>query len=76
MLELDHKSPWRVKLFLKIIIIIMSVIIILLAASISIALLFLVAFILSVNKGQYDDEKSPPVRMLFDEKPKAENDEA
>ncbi|HNP21970.1 MAG TPA: cbb3-type cytochrome oxidase assembly protein CcoS [Panacibacter sp.] len=52
----------------------MSVIIILLAASISIALLFLVAFILSVKKGQYDDEKSPPVRMLFDDKPKHSNE--
>lgn len=52
----------------------MSVIIILLAASISIALLFLVAFILSVKKGQYDDEQSPPVRMLFDDKPKRNND--
>lgn len=53
----------------------MSVIIILLAASISIAILFLVAFILSVKKGQYDDEKSPPVRMLFDEKPQPKDDE-
>ncbi|MEP6844426.1 MAG: cbb3-type cytochrome oxidase assembly protein CcoS [Panacibacter sp.] len=45
----------------------MSVIIILLIASISIAALFLGAFLWSVKTGQYDDEASPPVRMLFDD---------
>lgn len=53
----------------------MSVIVILLAASISIALLFLIAFLLSVKKGQYDDEKSPPVRMLFEDKPEPGKDD-
>jgi len=47
----------------------MSVIFILLIASILIAALFLGAFLWSVKKGQYDDEKSPPVRILFDDKP-------
>ncbi len=47
----------------------MSVIILLLIASISVASLFLAAFIWSVKSGQYDDEKSPPMRMLFDDKP-------
>lgn len=46
----------------------MSVIVILLIASISIASLFVVAFIWSVKDGQYDDEYSPPRRMLFDDK--------
>jgi len=45
----------------------MSVIIILLLASISVAALFLVAFLWSVKTGQYDDEISPPMRMLFDD---------
>lgn len=45
----------------------MSVIIILLIASISVAALFLAAFIWSVNSGQYDDEISPPMRMLIDD---------
>lgn len=49
----------------------MSVIILLLIASISVAGLFLGAFIWSVKTGQYDDENSPAVRMLFDEKPKS-----
>lgn len=47
----------------------MSVIIILLIASISVAALFLAGFIWSVKSGQYDDESSPPMRMLFENKP-------
>lgn len=47
----------------------MSVIIILLIASISVAALFLVAFIWSVKNGQFRDEVSPAVRILFDDKP-------
>ena len=47
----------------------MSVIILLLVASITVASLFLAAFIWSVKNGQYDDEESPPLRMLFEDKP-------
>ena len=39
----------------------------LLAISIILALVFLIAFILSVKKGQYDDSYTPSVRMLFDD---------
>jgi cbb3-type cytochrome oxidase maturation protein len=49
----------------------MSAIIILLLASISVAALFLGAFIWSVRSGQYDDEFSPAQRILFDDKPPA-----
>jgi cbb3-type cytochrome oxidase maturation protein len=45
----------------------MSVILILLAASLSIAICFLLAFIWSVKNGQYDDDYTPSVRMLFDD---------
>jgi cbb3-type cytochrome oxidase maturation protein len=45
----------------------MSVIIILLIVSISVAGLFLAAFIWSVRNGQYDDDASPAIRMLFDQ---------
>ena len=45
----------------------MSVIILLLIASISAASLFLVAFIWSIRDRQYEDEYSPPVRILFDD---------
>jgi cbb3-type cytochrome oxidase maturation protein len=47
----------------------MSVLILLIAFSILIAGGFLVAFIWSVRKGQYDDDYTPSVRMLFDDKP-------
>lgn len=47
----------------------MSVIILLLIASISVASLFLFAFIWSVRDGQYDDEIAPAVRILFEDKP-------
>lgn len=46
----------------------MEVIIILLSVSILIAVGFLMAFIWSVKNGQYDDDYSPSVRMLFDNK--------
>jgi cbb3-type cytochrome oxidase maturation protein len=34
---------------------------------------FLIAFIWSVKKGQYDDDYTPSVRMLFDDKPVSED---
>jgi cbb3-type cytochrome oxidase maturation protein len=45
----------------------MSVIIILLIASLSVALLFLGAFIRSVRNGQFEDDYAPPRRILFDD---------
>ncbi len=45
----------------------MSVIYLLLALSILVAIVFFVAFILSVKSGQYDDSYTPSVRMLFDD---------
>lgn len=44
----------------------MSAIVILLVASISVAAIFLAAFLWSVRNGQYDDDFSPPQRILFD----------
>ena len=35
---------------------------------------FLIAFIWAVRSGQYDDDYSPSVRMLFDNKKKEETD--
>ena len=53
----------------------MSVIIILIAASLLIALGFLAAFIWSVKNGQYDDDYTPSVRILFDDIPSQEKTE-
>jgi len=48
----------------------MSIIILLLVVSICIAGGFLAAFIWSVRDGQFDDDKAPAHRILFDNKPK------
>lgn len=45
----------------------MSVIYILITVSIFVAILFLIAFIKAVRGGQYDDDYTPSVRMLFDD---------
>jgi cbb3-type cytochrome oxidase maturation protein len=45
----------------------MSVIYILITVSICVAVLFLGAFIRAVKSGQYDDDYTPSVRMLFDD---------
>lgn len=47
----------------------MSVILILLIASISVAGLFLAAFLWGVRSGQFEDDYSPASRILFDDKP-------
>lgn len=50
----------------------------LLAVSVIVALVFFVAFIVSVKSGQYDDTYTPSVRMLFEDelvKDKAEPSE-
>ncbi|MFI5187264.1 MAG: cbb3-type cytochrome oxidase assembly protein CcoS [Chitinophagales bacterium] len=47
----------------------MSVIIVLLIASVSVAALFLVAFLWSVKSGQFEDDYSPASRILFEDKP-------
>ncbi|SNZ01143.1 cbb3-type cytochrome oxidase assembly protein CcoS [Flagellimonas pacifica] len=45
----------------------MSVIYVLLAISITVAIVFFVAFVFSVRSGQYDDSYTPSVRMLFED---------
>ena len=39
----------------------------LLIISILVAVIFFIAFILAVKKGQYDDSYTPSVRMLFED---------
>jgi len=52
----------------------MTVILLLLGASLSVSVFFLAGFIWSVKNRQYEDEFSPPVRILFDDKPHPDND--
>lgn len=54
----------------------MSVIFFLIAIGILVAGGFLVAFIWSVRSGQYDDDYTPSVRMLFDNYKAEENGSA
>ena len=47
----------------------MSVIFLLLTVSTLVAAVFLAGFIWAVRKGQYDDDRSPAVRILNDPSP-------
>lgn len=48
----------------------MSVIYVLISVSIAVAIVFLIAFVKAVKSGQYDDDYTPSVRMLFDDEVK------
>jgi cbb3-type cytochrome oxidase maturation protein len=48
----------------------MNIIIVLICISLTVALIFLGAFLWSLKSGQYDDMYGPSVRMLFDDKKK------
>lgn len=51
----------------------MSVIFLLIIFSLILAIGFLIAFIWSVKDGQFDDDYTPSVRILFDSEPSAKN---
>ena len=53
----------------------MSALFILIGISLMVAASFLAAFIWSVGNGQYDDDYTPSVRMLFDNEPKESHSE-
>lgn len=48
----------------------MTIIIALICISLTVALIFLGAFLWSLKSGQFDDTYGPSVRMLFDDKKK------
>lgn len=48
----------------------MTIIIILIGISLTVAIIFLLAFLWSLKSGQYDDTYGPSVRMLFEDKKK------
>ncbi len=45
----------------------MNIFYLLIGASLLVALIFLAAFIWAVKSGQFDDNETPPYRMLFDD---------
>ncbi|MFM7485678.1 MAG: cbb3-type cytochrome oxidase assembly protein CcoS [Cytophagales bacterium] len=48
----------------------MNIVIALICISLSVAVLFLFAFLWGMRSGQFDDTYGPSVRMLFDDKSK------
>ncbi|MBI1937786.1 MAG: cbb3-type cytochrome oxidase assembly protein CcoS [Ignavibacteriales bacterium] len=48
----------------------MSVIIVLIAASLLVAVGFLISYLWAVKSGQYDDKYTPSVRILFEDSQK------
>jgi cbb3-type cytochrome oxidase maturation protein len=53
----------------------MKIIFLLIALSLIVAVCFLAAFIWAVKSGQYEDEYTPSVRILFDDHPVIEAQE-
>ncbi len=53
----------------------MNIFYLLIGASLLAALIFLAAFIWAVRTGQFDDNETPPYRMLFDDEPVEEENE-
>lgn len=51
----------------------MTIIFLLIIVSLIVALGFLGAFVWAVRSGQYDDDYTPSIRILFDDEDKAEN---
>ena len=53
----------------------MSVIFILIGVSLIVAIGFLFAFVWAVKSGQYEDDYTPSVRILFDDEPPTNSSE-
>ncbi|WP_120488317.1 cbb3-type cytochrome oxidase assembly protein CcoS [Bergeyella cardium] len=48
----------------------MDILYLMILCSVSLALIFLIVFIINVKKGQFEDDESPAVRILFDDESK------
>jgi cbb3-type cytochrome oxidase maturation protein len=72
--EINHVFRHIIKAYLSPLIAnpFMEIIYILITVSLVIALIFLSAFFWSVRNGQFDDDYTPSVRMLFDDETKKE----
>jgi len=53
----------------------MDILYLMIVCSVSLAAIFLVVFIVYARKGQFEDDESPAVRILFDDEKIKENDE-
>ena len=52
----------------------MGIIYLMIAVSLAMAIVFLVSFIWATRDGQFDDDYSPAVRILFEEEVKSQKD--
>ncbi|CAM2782027.1 cbb3-type cytochrome oxidase assembly protein CcoS [Chryseobacterium flavum] len=53
----------------------MDILYLMIVCSVSLAAIFLVVFIVYAKKGQFEDDESPAVRILFDDEKVKEKDE-
>ncbi|MEN2434552.1 cbb3-type cytochrome oxidase assembly protein CcoS [Weeksellaceae bacterium A-14] len=53
----------------------MDILYLMILCSVSVAAVFLVIFIISARRGQFEDDESPAVRMLFDDEVKEDQEE-
>ncbi len=54
----------------------MDILYLMILCSVSLAAVFLIVFIVNARKGQFEDDESPAVRILFDDELKKENDKS
>lgn len=52
----------------------MKIMFFLIMMSLIVAVGFLIAYVWAVRSGQFEDEQTPAIRMLFDDKPVEEKD--
>ncbi|BAP33760.1 cbb3-type cytochrome oxidase maturation protein [Chryseobacterium sp. StRB126] len=52
----------------------MDILYLMIVCSVSLAAIFLVVFIVYAKKGQFEDDESPAVRILFDDEVKEKNE--
>ena len=52
----------------------MEILYLMIICSVSLAVIFLVIFIIGAKKGQFEDDESPAVRILFDDEVKTKKE--
>lgn len=52
----------------------MEILYLMIICSVSLAVIFLVIFIIGAKKGQFEDDESPAVRILFDDEVKTKEE--
>lgn len=52
----------------------MNIFYLLIGVSLFVALIFLAAFFWAVRNGQFDDNETPSIRILFDDEPKIDKE--